>query len=82
MEKVSELLIKGKLRLHQLTSVDPAECIVPFIVDEIKRLWKDNGPWQRACDNFFLEEINSYYPKSDRKNHYKENFFSSFPKYM
>ena len=67
MEKVSELLIKGKLRLHQLTSVDPAECIVSFIVDEIKRLWKDNGPWQRACDNF-LEEINSNYPKSGRLN--------------
>ena len=36
VEKVSELIIKGKLRLCQLAGIDPAEIIVPFITDEIK----------------------------------------------
>ena len=52
MENVSELIIKGKLRLHQLAGIDPAEIIMPFTTDEIKKLWKDNEPWQRACANF------------------------------
>ena len=38
VEKVSELIIKGKLRLRQLAGIDPAEIIVPFTTDEIKKL--------------------------------------------
>ena len=53
MEKVSELILKGKLRLCQLAEIDPAEIIVPFTNDEIKKLWEDNEPWQRACKKFF-----------------------------
>ena len=53
MEKVSELIIKGKLRLCQLAGIDPAEIIVPFTADEIRKLWEDNEPWQRDCANFF-----------------------------
>ena len=64
MEKFSELIIKGKLRLRQLAGIDPAEIIVPFTTDEIKKLWEDNEPWQRACANF-LGEINSNYPQGD-----------------
>ena len=67
MEKVSELIIKGKLRLRQLAGIDPAEIIVPSTTDEIKKLWEDNEPWQRACANFG-GEINNNYPKSDRLN--------------
>ena len=37
VEKVSELIIKGKLRLRQLAGIDPAEIIVPFTADEIKK---------------------------------------------
>ena len=37
VEKVSELIIKGKLRLRQLAGIGPAEIIVPFTVDEIKK---------------------------------------------
>ena len=70
VEKVSELIIKGKLRLRQLAGIDPAEIIVPFTADEIKKLWEDNEPWQRACANF-LGEINNNYPKSKRLNFIK-----------
>ena len=38
VEKVSELIVKGKLRLRQLAGIDPAEIIVPFTADEIKKL--------------------------------------------
>ena len=65
MEKVSELILKGKLRLHQLAGIDPAEIIVPFNNDEIDKLWEESEPWQRACSNF-LGEINNNYPKSKR----------------
>ena len=33
VEKVSELIIKGKLRLRQLAGIDPAEIIVPFTTE-------------------------------------------------
>ena len=65
MKKVSELIIKGKLRLCQLAGIDPAEIIVPFTTDEIKKLWEDNKPWRRAHANSF-GEVNSNYPKSGR----------------
>ena len=58
MEKVSELIIKGKLRLCQLAGIDPAEIIVPFTADEIKKkLWEDNESWQKACANFWEKSI-------------------------
>ena len=38
VEKVSELIIEGKLRLRQLAGIDPAEIIVPFTTEEIKKL--------------------------------------------
>ena len=57
MEKVSELIIKGKLRLRQLAGIDPAEIIVPFTADEIKNLWEDIEPWQGACAIFWKKLI-------------------------
>ena len=39
VEKISELIFKGKLRLHQLTGVDPAEVVLPSINEEIDQLW-------------------------------------------
>ena len=42
VEKVSELIIKRKLRLHQLAGIETAAIIVPFTTDEIKNIWKDN----------------------------------------
>ena len=44
MEKVSELILKGKLRLCQLAGIDPAEIIVPFNNDEIDKLWEESEP--------------------------------------
>ena len=52
MEKVSELIIKGKLRLCQFAGIDPAEIVVPFTNDEINRLWEESKCWQRACGKF------------------------------
>lgn len=65
IEKVSELILKGKLRLRQLVGMDPAEIVVPFTNAEIASLWVQNEHWQRACSNF-LGEINNRYPKSKR----------------
>ncbi|KAL6037706.1 hypothetical protein STEG23_029167, partial [Scotinomys teguina] len=65
VEKISDLILKGKLRLRQLAGIDPAEIVVPLTKEEIEKLWAESEPWQRACSNF-LGEINSKYPKSDR----------------
>ncbi|KAL6031193.1 hypothetical protein STEG23_024783, partial [Scotinomys teguina] len=65
VEKISDLILKGKLRLRQLAGIDPAEIVVPLTKEEIEKLWVESEPWQRACSNF-LGEINSKYPKSDR----------------
>ena len=65
VEKVFELILKGKLRLHQLAGIDPAEIIVPFNNGEIDKLWEESEPWQRACSNS-LGEIKNNYPKSKR----------------
>ena len=77
VEKVSELIIKVVLKLHQLAGIDPAEIIVPFTIDEIKKLWEDNEPWQRACVNF-LGDISSNYPKSNRINLIKRTTWIPF----
>ena len=63
MGKVSELIIKCKLRLCQQEGIDQAEIIVPFTTDEIKKLWEDKEPWQRAYAKI-LGEININYSKS------------------
>ncbi|KAL6061548.1 hypothetical protein STEG23_000991, partial [Scotinomys teguina] len=65
VEKISDLILKGKLRLHQLAGIDPAEIVVPLTKEDIEKLWAESEPWQRTCSNF-LGEINSKYPKSDR----------------
>ncbi|KAL6032267.1 hypothetical protein STEG23_036677, partial [Scotinomys teguina] len=65
VEKISDLILKGKLILRQLAGIDPAEIVVPLTKEEIEKLWAESEPWQRACSNF-LGEINSKYPKSDR----------------
>ena len=53
MEKFSELILKGKLRLCQLAGIEPAEIVVPLNKDEIVKLWEESEPWQRAYSNFF-----------------------------
>ena len=52
-KKVSELILKGKLRLCQLAGIDPAEIAVPFNNGEIDKLWAESEPWQRAYSNFW-----------------------------
>lgn len=39
VEKVSELIVKGKLRLGQLSGIDPTEIVVSFTNVEIASLW-------------------------------------------
>ena len=39
MENISELIFKGKLRLFQLTRMNPAEIVVPLTNEEIDQLW-------------------------------------------
>ena len=65
MEKVSELILKGKLRLHQLAGIDPAEIVLPLTNDEIKKLRAESTSWQTPCSNF-LGEINNKHPKSKK----------------
>ncbi|MGE9574186.1 reverse transcriptase domain-containing protein [Escherichia coli] len=65
IEKISDLILKGKLRLCQLTGKDPAEIIVPLTNEEISSLWKDNEYWQIALTDF-LGTISNNYPKTDR----------------
>lgn len=43
-EKFSELIIKYKLRLCQLSGIHPAEIIVTFTADEIKMLLENKEP--------------------------------------
>ncbi|KAL6082528.1 hypothetical protein STEG23_004612 [Scotinomys teguina] len=71
VEKISDLIHKGKLRLRQLTGMDPAEIVIPLTNEEVSLLWKDNEYWQRACSNF-LGEINNRYPKSKRTEFIKK----------
>ncbi|ERE72636.1 HERV-K-5q33.3 provirus ancestral Pol protein [Cricetulus griseus] len=65
IEKISDFILKGKLRLRQLTGKDPAEIIVPLINEEISSLWKDNEYWQVALTDF-LGTISNNYPTTDR----------------
>ncbi|KAL6031325.1 hypothetical protein STEG23_000678 [Scotinomys teguina] len=65
VEKISELILKGKSRLQQLAGIDPAEIVIPLTKEDIEKLWAESEPWQRACSDF-LGKINSKYPKSDR----------------
>ena len=44
MEKISELIIKGELRLCQLAGIKPGEIMVLFTNDEIKKYGKAKNP--------------------------------------
>ena len=68
MEKVSELIIKGKLRLHQLAGIDPAEIIMAFTAEEIKKSYGKTMNPGKVLVLIFWGEISSNYPKSDRLN--------------
>jgi hypothetical protein len=48
MEKISELILKVRIRLHQLTETDPAELVVPLTNVETLSLLVINKDWQRA----------------------------------
>ncbi|ERE65488.1 putative HERV-K-5q33.3 provirus ancestral Pol protein [Cricetulus griseus] len=65
IENISDLFLKGKLRLRQLTGKDQAEIMVTLTNEEISSLWKDNEYWQMALTDF-LGMISNNYPKTDR----------------
>ena len=53
MEKVFELVIKGKLRLHQLAEIYPAEIIVPLLLMKPKNYGKTMNPGKELLLIFF-----------------------------
>ena len=44
VEKVAEVILKGKLRHDQLARIDPTLIVVLFASVEINNLWEDNEP--------------------------------------
>ena len=56
VEKVTELVLKEKLRLHQSTGMEPTETAIPFTNAEISSLWAKNEDWQGACSKYFGRE--------------------------
>lgn len=54
IENVSELIAKGKMRLHWLARTDLSESVAPFTSTEIASFWEVNEYWYKAC-NFFLK---------------------------
>jgi hypothetical protein len=65
VEKISELILKGKMKLGQLAGLEPTEIMVPLTGVEIASLLKENKHWQRTCNNFF-GEISNKYPQNMR----------------
>ena len=61
-KKVSDLIINGRIRLHQLSGIYLAEIVVPFTNVEIISLWVIIEDWQRARSNY-LGKINGRYSK-------------------
>lgn len=75
-EKVSELILKEKLRLRQLAGIYSSEIVVPFANVEIFSLWAENRHWQRDSSNF-LGEICNNYPQTKRL-HLKRELTGTF----
>ena len=63
IENISELIIKGRISLCQLSRTDPAEIVVPITSPEIKCHYRNPRRLARACGNY-LDEINYKYMKS------------------
>ncbi|KAL6032047.1 hypothetical protein STEG23_025200 [Scotinomys teguina] len=51
VEKISDLILKGKLRLRQLAGIDPAEIVIPLTKEDIEKLWAENDPEKHQKDN-------------------------------
>ena len=51
IEKISELIIKGRIRLCQFSETDLAKILVPLTNAGIMWLWVINEDWQRAYSN-------------------------------
>lgn len=62
---VFELILKGKMKFHQLAGIEPAEIELSFANAEIALFWAEKEYWQRAYSDF-LGEINNKYPQSKR----------------
>ena len=42
---ISEMIMKGKLRFHQLSEIDLVEIMVPFTNVEISSIWAEDKQW-------------------------------------
>ncbi|KAL6040241.1 hypothetical protein STEG23_020317 [Scotinomys teguina] len=56
VEKISDLILKGKLRLRQLAGIDPAEIVVPLTKEEIEKLWAEK-PLNIVTDSQYAERV-------------------------
>lgn len=65
VKKVSELILKAKLRLCQLTGIDPTEIVIYLTNAEMASLWAKNGQQQRVCSNS-LRQIRNKHPRSKK----------------
>lgn len=63
MKKIVNLILKEKLRLCQLTGMNPEEITVPFTNGRISSSWKENKYGQRTYSNFFGKIKNNYAKK-------------------
>ena len=49
---MSDLIVKRRIRLCQLSGTDLAEIIVPYTNAEIMSLWIISEDWQRVLSNY------------------------------
>ena len=65
IEKISELIIKSRIRIYQSSGKDPAEIVITLTNAEIMPLWVINEDQKRDGSNY-LGETNNKYLKSKR----------------
>lgn len=58
------LILKRKLRFHQLWGLDPADIMGLIKSDEINKLWEGINHYRELLVGFF-EETDINYPKSE-----------------
>ena len=67
MEKVSELILKGNLRLCQLAGIDPAEIAVPSIMVKLTNYGQKVNPGKELVV-IFWERLTTTIPKAREFN--------------
>lgn len=63
MKNIVNFILKEKLRLCQLTGMNPEEITVPLTNGRISSLWKENNYGQRTYSNVLGKIKNNYAKK-------------------